>query len=219
MQETYKELPKQDKNLFSIDVKKAIRSQNPEYFFRASFRTGQLKKFFPELYFSYYCEQNEHHAFETVFNHLLRASSIASYRNAPFIIRCAALLHDIGKPYTYSRDHLGNVTFHKHDYIGSRITNIWMETFFTKKVAHKVAWLVQHHQFYFHEELSKKKVKKWLDKIGLYNFPYLYELRIIDRLANITKQNKPPETKEMKELKRLVFQITKENRNGNEQSL
>ena len=84
--------------------------------------TGLLFEIFPELSALKGCTQNRHHAYDafyhtlSAFYHLeknLKDADIS--REHAALLKCAILLHDIGKPHTRTIDENGEVHFYAHE--------------------------------------------------------------------------------------------------------
>jgi putative nucleotidyltransferase with HDIG domain len=84
--------------------------------------TGLLFAIFPELSALKGCIQNHHHAYDA-FNHTMSAfyhleknlKNADIGREQAALLKCAILLHDIGKPYTRTSDESGEVHFYGHE--------------------------------------------------------------------------------------------------------
>src|SRR5262249_40027165 len=69
----------------------------------------------------------EHHRHEDVYEHTLtvleQSIDLQDRLGGPdFVSRCAALMHDVGKPRTRRFLADGTVTFHHHDVVGAKLT-------------------------------------------------------------------------------------------------
>ncbi len=178
---------------------KALIGQNPEFFLRAEMASNNLE-FFPDLARGVDCKQNEHHNFDTVFDHLLRCLTYSVKLTENPYLRLAVLCHDIAKPHTKSVDKQGKVHFHKHDIVGATIVYKWMKglQFQHDKIIY-VTKLVRHHQWRFQPDTKDKTIIRWLSTVGR-DWYDLITLRIADRKGNLKKQHLPEITKEMQVL-------------------
>ncbi|MBR6133791.1 MAG: CCA tRNA nucleotidyltransferase [Bacilli bacterium] len=96
----------------------------------------------------------------------------------------AALLHDIAKPYTYSRDEQGYGHFKGHAEKGSTITREIMNRLkYSKKQIQKVTKLIEYHDSPIPEDIGELRL--FINKIGTENIQDLYKLR----RANIYAKN------------------------------
>ncbi len=103
----------------------------------------------------------------------------------------AALLHDIGKPQTLSRDENGRTHFLNHDRVGARLASLRLQALrFARKERDAVAFLVRHHMYPHHlawdPHMTPRAVARYVRRMGEWAFPLLL-LAIADALAS------PPE--------------------------
>ncbi|HSK24379.1 MAG TPA: CCA tRNA nucleotidyltransferase [Egicoccus sp.] len=111
-------------------------------------RTGLARHVLPELELLEAC-QDPMHRHKDVYAHTLAVveNAMALEADGPdFVLRFAALLHDIGKPETKEVHGDGTVTFHHHDVVGARMTRHRMrELRFDKDTTKAVSELVRMH--------------------------------------------------------------------------
>jgi poly(A) polymerase len=91
-------------------------------------RTRLAEQVLPELP-ALKLERDEHHRHKDVYQHTLTVLEQAvdlehrlSHEAPDFVVRMAALMHDVGKPRTKRTYTDGSVTFHHHDVVGERMT-------------------------------------------------------------------------------------------------
>ena len=109
--------------------------------------SGLLFPILPEIAATVQCEQSpEFHPEGSVFNHLIRILEHLPAAASPSLI-WAALLHDIGKPATASRDpHTGQIHFYGHENVGAEIARRLLERLrFPRKLIEEIAVCVQSH--------------------------------------------------------------------------
>jgi tRNA nucleotidyltransferase (CCA-adding enzyme) len=164
---------------------------------------GLLKFIMPELREGIGCGQNKHHIY-TVFDHLLRSLNYAAEKNYSFVVRLAALLHDVGKPKTKAGDGI-NSTFYNHEAVGARMTlKILDRLRFSKEVVEKVTHLVRFHFFYYNVgEVTEAGVRRFLRRVGPENVGDLIKVREADRIGSGTPKAVPYK------LRHLLFMIDK----------
>ncbi|NJP30555.1 CCA tRNA nucleotidyltransferase [Micromonospora thermarum] len=114
--------------------------------------TGLAERFLPELT-GLKLEIDEHAQHKDVYEHTLTVvSNAVSHEDegCDFILRMAALMHDVGKPATKSVGPDGRVSFHHHEVVGARLTKARMKALrYPKDVTAKVTALVALHlRFY-----------------------------------------------------------------------
>ncbi|MFA9443866.1 CCA tRNA nucleotidyltransferase [Egicoccus sp. AB-alg6-2] len=111
-------------------------------------RTGLARHVLPELELLEACHDPQHRH-KDVYAHTLAVveNAMALERSGPdFVLRFAALLHDIGKPDTKELHGDGTVSFHHHDVVGARMTRHRMrELRFDKDTTKAVSELVRMH--------------------------------------------------------------------------
>ena len=113
--------------------------------------TGLAERVLPELP-ALALERDEHHRHKDVYEHTLTVLEQAAelehrLGDGPdFVVRFAALLHDIGKPRTRRFSDDGTVTFHHHDVVGAKLTRQRMKALrFSRDEIDAVAQLVELH--------------------------------------------------------------------------
>ncbi|MDX9873058.1 MAG: HD domain-containing protein, partial [Clostridia bacterium] len=143
-----------------------------------------LPYFLPEVALMVGFEQNSPHHHKDVFGHTLLVLDNVSNQ---LILRLAALLHDIGKPPTYSEDEKGRGHFYNHHVIGAQITQLVLSRLkYDADTVRRVSILVREHmsRFYF---LRDKSTKRFINRVGVDNLDSLFELQEAD-----IKGSKPP---------------------------
>ncbi|MEV4462079.1 CCA tRNA nucleotidyltransferase [Micromonospora echinofusca] len=114
--------------------------------------TGLAERFLPELT-GLKLEIDEHAQHKDVYEHTLTVvSNAVSYETEgpDFVLRMAALMHDVGKPATKAVGQDGRVSFHHHEVVGARLTKARMKALrYPKEITTKVTALVALHlRFY-----------------------------------------------------------------------
>lgn len=124
------------------ELSKILLSNNPVLALKKIEEFGGLKILFPELSPMVNCKQNKYHIHD-VFNHTLDV-----LKNTPPVLeaRLAALLHDVGKPFTVSTDELGERHFYGHEKESVRIAKDFLERLcFSKKIINTVTTVINLH--------------------------------------------------------------------------
>lgn len=143
-------------------------------------------------------EIDEHHHHKDVYTHSLtvldQAIDLESGPEGPvpgpdFILRFAALMHDVGKPDTRRFEDGGVVTFRFHEVVGARMTTARMKALkFDKETTKAVARLVELHlRFHGYADAgwSDSAVRRYVTDAG----PLLERLHRLTR-ADCTTRNK-----------------------------
>ncbi|WP_018800480.1 CCA tRNA nucleotidyltransferase [Salinispora arenicola] len=114
--------------------------------------SGLAERFLPELT-GLKLEIDEHAQHKDVYEHTLTVvRNAVSYEEdgCDFVLRMAALMHDVGKPATKAVGPDGRVSFHHHEVVGARLTKARMKALrFPREAIAKVTALVALHlRFY-----------------------------------------------------------------------
>jgi len=85
-----------------------------------------------------------------------------------FTLAFAALVHDVGKPFTRANHH-GRTSFHSHDQVGSRIADRLCRNLRLSNVEReRITWLVAFHQYLGEaKKLREAKLKRMLAQPGI----------------------------------------------------
>jgi len=146
--------------------------------------SGLLSQVLPELAATIACEQSaEFHPEGTVYNHLLRMLERLPPAAPPSLV-WAALLHDIGKPATATRDAAsGQIHFYGHEKVGAEMARRILERLrFARKQIEEIAFCVQHHmQFKDVLRMRKATLRRMLLRP---TFPLELELHRLDCLGS-----------------------------------
>ncbi|MGH3658149.1 MAG: CCA tRNA nucleotidyltransferase, partial [Micromonosporaceae bacterium] len=147
--------------------------------------TGLAEQFLPELP-AMRMAIDEHHQHKDVYEHTLTVvrNAIRLEGDGPdFVLRMAALMHDVGKPATKRAEPGGRVSFHHHEVVGARMTRQRMKTLrYPKDVIEKVGRLVFLH-LRFHGygtgEWTDSAVRRYVTDAG----------PLLDRLHTLTRSD------------------------------
>ena len=138
-------------------------------------------------------EADEHHRHKDVYQHSLQvleqAAALESKADGPdFVLRFAALMHDVGKPATRRFEPGGAVSFRHHDMVGAKLTAKRMKALrFDNDTIKAVARLVElHMRFYGYGEAgwSDSAVRRYITDAG----PLLERLHRLTR-SDVTTRN------------------------------
>ncbi|TCB92032.1 CCA tRNA nucleotidyltransferase [Micromonospora zingiberis] len=134
--------------------------------------TGLAERFLPELT-GLKLEIDEHAQHKDVYEHTLTVvrNAISYEQDGPdFILRMAALMHDVGKPATKAVGPDSRVSFHHHEVVGARLTKARMKALrYPKDVTAKVTALVALHlRFYGYGrgEWTDSAVRRYVTDAG-----------------------------------------------------
>jgi poly(A) polymerase len=153
--------------------------------------TGLADQFLPELS-GLKLEIDEHAQHKDVYEHTLTVvrNAIALEDGGPdFVLRMAALMHDVGKPETKAVGPDGRVSFHHHEVVGARLTRQRMKALrYPRDVIADVTELVALHlRFYGYGrgEWTDSAVRRYVTDAG----PLLPRLHKLTR-SDCTTRNR-----------------------------
>ncbi|OJF09615.1 CCA tRNA nucleotidyltransferase [Couchioplanes caeruleus] len=152
---------------------KLLSGQDPVGGLRLLVDTGLADRFIPEIS-GLKLEIDEHAQHKDVYEHTLivvsNAVRLEGDGGPDFILRMAALMHDVGKPATKAVGRDGRVSFHHHEVVGARLTKQRMKAMrYPKDVISAVVELVALHlRFYGYGrgEWTDSAVRRYVTDAG-----------------------------------------------------
>ncbi|RZU51030.1 poly(A) polymerase [Krasilnikovia cinnamomea] len=171
---------------------KLLSGADPVRGLRLLVDTGLADRFLPELA-GLKLEIDEHAQHKDVYEHTLivvnNAVRLEGDEGPDFILRMAALMHDVGKPATKAVGRDGRVSFHHHEVVGARLTKHRMRALkYPKDVISSVVELVSLHlRFYGYGrgEWTDSAVRRYVADAG----PLLPRLHKLTR-SDCTTRNR-----------------------------
>ena len=160
---------------------KILMSDNPSKGIRLLQETGLLQYIIPELCECVGFEQHNIHHDKDVFEHTLSVLD-----NTPKIlnVRLGALLHDIGKPKSFTLDDSNEGHFIGHHIEGEKVAeDILIRLKFDNKTINTVKILVRYHMDRY-DKIRTTNIKKFINRVGVDNLNNLFELQIADILGS-----------------------------------
>ena len=146
--------------------------------------TGLLAQVLPEIAATITCDQSpDYHPEGTVYNHLRKILEHLPADADPSL-PWAALLHDVAKPVTASRDpSTGQIHFYGHEKIGAEMAEALLQRlrFPRKQTEEIVACVLQHMQFKDVRQMRKATLRRLLLRP---TFPLELELHRLDCLGS-----------------------------------
>lgn len=178
-----------------VELTKLMLGAHPRAGLTALVDSGLAAKVLPELP-ALRLESDEHHHHKDVYEHTLTVVEQAiSYEKdyglePDFVLRFAALLHDIGKPATKRKEPGGAVSFHQHDLVGAKLAaNRMRELKFDNATIKAVKELVRLHLRFFgygeNDPWTDSAVRRYVRDAG----DLLTRLHALTR-ADVTTRNK-----------------------------
>ncbi|MEV4640235.1 CCA tRNA nucleotidyltransferase [Actinoplanes sp. NPDC049548] len=152
---------------------KLLCGQDPVGGLRLLVDTGLADRFIPEIS-GLKLEIDEHAQHKDVYEHTLivvsNAVRLEGDAGPDFVLRMAALMHDIGKPATKAVGRDGRVSFHHHEVVGARLTKQRMKAMkYPKDITSAVVELVALHlRFYGYGrgEWTDSAVRRYVTDAG-----------------------------------------------------
>ena len=157
-----------------------LMSDNPSRGISLLYHLGLMKYVLPELMpIAIFNQFNPHHD-KDVLNHTLEV-----LENTPknLTIRLAALLHDSGKPSTFTVDEKGIGHFYEHEKISAQIAKLALSRLkYDNKTISTVTKLISFHMVSL-ETKNELKLKKLITQLGKENLLALIDLKTADFIA------------------------------------
>jgi len=178
------------------ELVKLVLGEQPRAGLALLVQTGLAQLVLPELP-ALALEVDEHHRHKDVYEHTLQVleraidleTSHEPVTGPDFVLRFAALMHDVGKPRTRRFEDDGRVSFHHHEMVGARMTRRRMQALrFPGAVIDEVSQLVELHlrfHGYGEGDWTDSAVRRYVRDAG----PQLARLHKLTR-ADCTTRNK-----------------------------
>ena len=166
--------------------------------------TGLLIFILPELEKCFNFNQRNPHHSQDVFGHIMTV-----LENTPLdlTIRLAALLHDIGKPLTFSLGEDGVGHFYGHNLKSCDLAKAVLTRLkFDNKTIDKVLILIKEHMNRL-KSPGKSTLKRLINRAGIGNVEALLDLQI----ADVDRPGKKDEVKDLQDIKQQISTILWEN--------
>jgi poly(A) polymerase len=177
-----------------VELQKLMLGANPRMGLEALVDSGLAEIVLPELP-ALKLETDEHHHHKDVYQHTLTVVEQAidyekDYNLEPdFVLRFAALLHDIGKPATRRLEPGGAVSFYHHDVVGAKLASKRMKALrFDNETTKAVSKLVELHLRFFgysDQAWTDAAIRRYVRDAG----EQLVRLHILTR-SDVTTRNK-----------------------------
>lgn len=165
-----------------VEIDKILMSDRPSHGIRLLAEVGLLDGIDPALAAMVGFDQHNPHHLYDVFEHSLRVLDLTP---ADLALRWTALLHDSGKPPSYSLDDDGIGHFYGHQKISLEIANkVIQQLKMPKARARQIRLLIEHHM---HKPVLKTRpLRRWISKIGRQNVEDMIQFLRADMLGTGT---------------------------------
>lgn len=165
------------------ELSSILTGPNPELGFNMLNDWGLLPHILPEICALKGCEQPpQYHPEGDVWNHTMLA--LNKMKEPHLILAWSVLLHDVGKPATFSLSETGVPRFYNHAYRGAEIAKTILQRLKTsREFAEHVCLLIKHHMDFFN--VPQMKLSTFRRFVNLPNFELMLELTRLDSLASV----------------------------------
>jgi tRNA nucleotidyltransferase (CCA-adding enzyme) len=179
------------------ELRKLLLSPVPSVGIETMRRTGLLAEVVPELLPTIGCLQNRFHKHD-VYAHTLATVDAAV---PDFIVRMAALLHDLGKPRTQAprEDAPGEFSFFRHEQVGVDIVEaICTRLRLATSERETICRLVSGHMFFYTPDWTDGTVRRFVKRVGPELVRLLFALREADIASRGQGEDREAETRELR---------------------
>ncbi len=145
--------------------------------------TGLLGATIPELLEGVGMHQNRYHAHDVWHHTLAAVDATELLGNPPWLVRFAALLHDVAKPRTAApkEDSPAENTFYRHELVGAKMADaIGRRLKLANEERETIVNLVGNHMFWYTPEWSDGTVRRFISRVGVEHLEGLFALRAGD---------------------------------------
>jgi tRNA nucleotidyltransferase (CCA-adding enzyme) len=179
------------------ELRKLLLSPQPSHGLELMRQTGLLAEVLPEMLPTIGCVQNRFHKHD-VYTHIL-ATIDATIPD--FLVRMAALLHDLGKPKTQAprEDAPGEFSFFRHEQVGVEMAEaICIRLKLSVAERTTLFALVAGHMFFYTPEWTDGTVRRFVRKVGIDLVPLLFALREADIASRGNGEDREGETRDLR---------------------
>lgn len=140
----------------------------------------------PEIVETYDYDQNSMYHENNLYDHIV---NVVGYSPEVLEIRLAALLHDLGKPSTFSMGEDGVAHYYGHEVESSEIARKVLRRFkFSNEIIKNVRILIENHMT-FQSVMTDRALRRQIRKVGSDNILNLYDLMVADRLGTMKSRS------------------------------
>lgn len=144
---------------------KALKAPAPSRAFDIMLTEGMMEITSPELASMAGCAQNRYHAYD-VWEHSMRVLDITPIEEPR--LRLAALLHDMGKPFTRAwSDVTEDFTFYQHEIMGAKLAqSLLTQLHCSNEEREYVTHLVRQHLVVYDPNWTDAAVRRFITRVG-----------------------------------------------------
>lgn len=140
----------------------------------------------PEILETYDYDQNSKYHENNLYDHIV---NVVGYSPEVLEIRLAALLHDLGKPSTFSMGEDGVAHYYGHEVESSEIARNVLRRFkFSNEIIKNVRILIENHMT-FQSVMTDRALRRQIRIVGSDNILNLYDLMVADRLGTMKSRS------------------------------
>jgi uncharacterized domain HDIG len=179
------------------ELRKLLLAPTPSRGLECMRVTGLLAEVLPELLPTVGCVQNRFHKHD-VYEHTLATVDAAA---PDFIVRMAALVHDLGKPRTQAprEDSPGEYSFFRHEQVGVDMAeNICVRLKLPIAERNTICSLVSGHMFFYTPDWTDGTVRRFVKRVGPELVPSLFALREADVASRGQGEDPQCETRDLR---------------------
>jgi tRNA nucleotidyltransferase (CCA-adding enzyme) len=183
------------------ELNKVLLSAVPSQGIRMLEETKLLNYIIPELNETVGFDQRNPHHDKNVFDHIMAVLD-NSIENLP--VRLGALLHDIGKPRTFSIDKKGVGHFYGHNVVSAEMSELILKRLkFDNATIKKVLIIITEHMSAYNH-MKNRTLKKFIGRVGVENLEDLFELQIADSKGHKKDADYSPILKRREDVKKIL---------------
>jgi tRNA nucleotidyltransferase (CCA-adding enzyme) len=183
------------------ELSKILLSPVPSRGIRMLEETKLLDYIIPELKESVGFDQRNPHHDKNVFDHIM---SVLDNSIENLVVRLGALLHDIGKPRTFSIDKKGIGHFYGHNVVSAEMAEIILKRLrFDNSTIKKVLIIVTEHMSAYNN-MKNRTLKKFISRVGVENLDELFELQIADSKGHKKNADYSPIIKRREDVRKIL---------------
>lgn len=183
------------------ELNKILLSPVPSRGIRILQETKLLNYIMPELNETVGFDQRNPHHDKNVFDHIM---SVLDHSIESLPVRLSALLHDIGKPRTFTIDKKGVGHFYGHNIVSADMAEIILKRLrYDNTCIKKVLIIITEHMSAYNN-MKNKTLKKFISRVGVDNLEDLFELQIADSKGHRKNADYSPILKRREDVRKIL---------------